>query len=84
MKQVYIMVQDASGGEAVDEVLLQAAKESKDSEMRLMYVTGYNIACWFEQRMRMSYKPVKPVQNETFEYVDPEGNYKLLIEEVGF
>ena len=50
--------------------------------MRLMYVTAFNVSCWFEQRLRMSYKPVKPVQNETFEYVDPEGNFKLLVEEV--
>lgn len=61
---------------------LQAAKEPKGSEMRLMYVTAYNISCWFEQRLRMTYKPVKPVQNETFEYVDPDNKYKLLIEEV--
>ena len=52
--------------------------------MRLMYVTAFNVSCWFEQRLRMSYKPVKPVQNETFEYVDPEGNFKLLAEEVCF
>ena len=35
-----------------------------------------------KQRIRMSYKPVKPVQNETFEYVDPDGKFKLLVEEV--
>lgn len=52
--------------------------------MRLMYVTAFNVSCWFEQRLRMSFKPVKPVQNETFEYVDPEGNFKLLVEEVSF
>lgn len=63
---------------------MQAAKEAKGSEMRLMYVTAFNVSCWFEQRLRMSYKPVKPVQNETFEYVDPDGNFKLLVEEVCF
>lgn len=48
-----------------------------------MYVTVYNVTCWNEQRARLTYKPVKPVQNETFEYVDPDGKYKLLVEEVG-
>ena len=61
---------------------LQAADEAKDSEMRLVFVTAFNIACWSEQRSRMSYKPVKPVQNETFEFVSASGSFKLLVEEV--
>ena len=48
----------------------------------MMYVTAYNISCWYEQRIRMSYKPLKPVQNETYELIDPNNNYKLLVEEV--
>jgi len=50
--------------------------------MRLLLVSAYNVGCWHEQRTRMTYRATKPVERETFEYVDPAKNFKLLIEEV--
>jgi hypothetical protein len=66
----------------VSSLLPQAAEEPKESEMRLLLISAYNIACWHEQRSRMTYRASKPVERETFEYVDPAKKFKLLIEEV--
>lgn len=63
-------------------LLDRAAEEPKESEMRLLLISAYNIACWHEQRSRMTYRASKPVERETFEYVDPAKKFKLLIEEV--
>ena len=63
-------------------LLLQAAKEPKGSQMRLLLVTAYNMASWAECYERRLFKSVKQVCSETFEVVDPEKGYKMLAEDV--
>ena len=63
-------------------LFLQAAKEPKGSQMRLLLITAYNIASWAECYERRLFKSVKQVCSETFEVVDPDRGYKMLAEDV--
>lgn len=70
------MVEDFEYGE----ILLRAVEEP-DPHMRLLYISAFAASSYASIYVRRT-KPFNPLLGETYEYVDPERQFRLMTEQV--
>ena len=61
--------------------LLQQAAKIPDSTLRMVYVAGFAVSPYASTIGRIA-KPFNPLLGETFEYANPEQNYRVLTEQI--
>ena len=61
--------------------LLQQAAKIPDSTLRMVYVAGFAVSPYASTIGRIA-KPFNPLFGETFEYANPEQNYRVLTEQI--